>query len=166
MPNQISEEASSERDGPSFPFEFRCTFTSGFIQHVDSRLEFVGLLYAILGVFQVYFGGLCAMFDRPRQNRSSVDMSTILTPQLSKAARGLLDWSQEELSEKAGVGLRSVSRFESKGGTATPVVRQKLYEAFKQGGIEFIASNSMTKDLDGLGLRFRPLNPNDGIKII
>ena len=93
-------------------------------------------------------------------------MSTILTPQLSKAARGLLDWSQEDLSEKAGVGLRSVSRFESKGGTATPVVRQKLYEAFKQGGIEFIASNSMTNDLDGVGLRFRPHNPNDGIKII
>lgn len=93
-------------------------------------------------------------------------MSTILTPQLSKAARTLLKWSQEDLSKRAKVGLRSITRFESESDGATPIVRAKLYEAFKAGGIQFIASNTLTDELDGVGLRFKPKNPDCGIKIV
>lgn len=93
-------------------------------------------------------------------------MSKALTPSLSKAARILLGWSQNELSEKSGVGLRSVTRFEAEKGHQTPSVRDKLYEAFVRAGIQFIAANTDTEELDGIGLRYRPIKPNTGIKIL
>lgn len=93
-------------------------------------------------------------------------MSKALTPSLSKAARILLGWSQDELSEKAGVGVRTITRFEASTDQQMPAVREKLYDAFVAGGIQFIASNSHTDRLDGVGLRFKPTNPQDGIKIL
>jgi transcriptional regulator with XRE-family HTH domain len=93
-------------------------------------------------------------------------MSTILTPQLCKAARILLKWSQEDLSRNAEVGLRSITRFESETESVTPIVTTKLYEAFKAGGIQFIASNTTSAEIDGLGLRFAPSKPDVGIKIL
>ena len=93
-------------------------------------------------------------------------MSKVLTPSLSKAARVLLGWSQDELGQKANIGVRSVTRFEAANGQQTPGVRDKLYDAFTAAGIQFIASNSDTADLDGVGLRFKPSNPRNGIKIL
>jgi len=93
-------------------------------------------------------------------------MSKALTPSLSKAARILLGWSQDELSRRANIGVRSVTRFEAENGQQTPGVRDKLYDAFTVAGIQFIASNSDTGELDGVGLRFKPTNPRNGIKIL
>ena len=93
-------------------------------------------------------------------------MSKVLTPTLCKAARVLLKWSQAELSGKAGVGVRSISRFEDEKGEQSPAVRDKLYEAFQNAGIQFIANNSDGPELDGVGLRFRPSYPGRDIKIL
>lgn len=95
-------------------------------------------------------------------------MSKALTPSLSKAARILLGWSQKKLSEKSDVGLRSITRFEAdkSSGHETASAREKLYDAYTKAGIQFIATNSQTGELDGVGLRFKPNNPFDGIKIL
>ncbi len=90
----------------------------------------------------------------------------MLTPNLCKAARVLLGWSQEDLGTKADVGLRSVARFEAKKGQQTAAVRDKLYDAFTRANIQFIASNSDTAELDGVGLRFKPAAPHNVIKIL
>lgn len=93
-------------------------------------------------------------------------MSKALTPKICKAARALLNWSQADLSQKAGVGVRSVSRFEDSNGEPSPAVRDKLYNAFGKAGIQLIASNTCDAELDGVGLRFQPKYPNNGIKIL
>jgi transcriptional regulator with XRE-family HTH domain len=67
-----------------------------------------------------------------------------------RAARGLLDWSQQELAERARVGVVTVRQLEA--GTHQPrratleVVRRCLESA----GIEFIDENG-----GGVGLRLR-----------
>lgn len=93
-------------------------------------------------------------------------MSKALTPILCKAARVLLRLSQAELCKKAGVGVRSLSRFEDGKGEESPTVREKLYDAFQEAGIQFIASNNDGSEPDGLGLRFKPSNPGRDIKIL
>ena len=74
----------------------------------------------------------------------------MLTPAQCRAARGLLDWSQQALANQAGVGIVTVRQVEA-GVTeprrATLVV---LRQAFERGGIEFIDENG-----GGPGVRLR-----------
>jgi len=57
-----------------------------------------------------------------------------------RAARGLLDWSQRELAQKAEVGFATVQRAEQRGGTVKGMVETvlKLRAALEAGGVEFI----------------------------
>ncbi len=62
-----------------------------------------------------------------------------MTPAKCRAARGLLDWSQSELSAYSGVGLRTIVDFER--GTKQRPYRRTLdaiTAAFEAAGIEFI----------------------------
>jgi transcriptional regulator with XRE-family HTH domain len=74
----------------------------------------------------------------------------MVTPAQCRAARGLLDWSQQALSEKAGVGVVTIRQLEA--GLHEPrratldVVRRCLVSA----GVEFIDGNG-----GGPGVRLR-----------
>jgi transcriptional regulator with XRE-family HTH domain len=74
----------------------------------------------------------------------------MLTPAQCRAARGLIDWSQSELAERAGVGIVTIRQLEA--GVHAPrrstldVVRRALEVA----GVEFIAGNG-----GGPGVRLR-----------
>jgi predicted transcriptional regulator len=74
----------------------------------------------------------------------------MVTPAQCRAARGLLDWSQQDLATQAGVGIATVRQVEA-GATeprrATLVV---LKQAFEKAGVEFIDENG-----GGAGLRLR-----------
>src|SRR3984957_11227328 len=65
----------------------------------------------------------------------------MISPAQCRAARGLVDWSQQELAKKAGVGIVTVRQLEA--GTHQPrrdtleVVRRCL----ESGGVEFIDEN-------------------------
>ena len=65
----------------------------------------------------------------------------MVTPAQCRAARGLLDWSQQDLASQAGVGIVTVRQIEA--GSTDPrratlaVVRQ----AFERAGVEFIDEN-------------------------
>jgi ribosome-binding protein aMBF1 (putative translation factor) len=74
----------------------------------------------------------------------------MLTPATSKAARSLLGWTQQMLSEKSDVSIAAVKTFES--GKRTPM-RQNLNameRAFELAGIQFI-----DQDNGGPGVRLR-----------
>lgn len=96
----------------------------------------------------------------------SFTMSMVLTPDLVRAARVLLGWSQEDLCKQARIGLRSLTRFESGKESPSPKVREALYRALTAADIQFIAVNSETSELDGIGLRWRPKYPHQGIKVL
>lgn len=74
---------------------------------------------------------------------------TITASQL-RAARGLIGWSQQDLSEKAEVGRATIADFESgkRAPYATTLVR--LQETLIVAGVEFIPENG-----GGAGVRLR-----------
>ncbi len=63
-----------------------------------------------------------------------------------RAARGLLNWSQGELAERAGVSKQSVTRIEA--GTMDPrfSTMTALNEAIRSAGVEGV---EMTEDING-----------------
>jgi transcriptional regulator with XRE-family HTH domain len=58
-----------------------------------------------------------------------------------RAARALLDWSQDDLAERAGVSRKSLYDFE--GGKRSPreATIESLRAALEKAGIEFIPEN-------------------------
>ncbi|OWV90371.1 helix-turn-helix domain-containing protein [Rhizobium sp. R693] len=93
-------------------------------------------------------------------------MSSALTPALCRAARAMLGWTQQELAAKSGVSARHVVRFENGRDDQYPKLREQLYRAFADTDIQFIAANTDTTELDGLGLRWKPKRQHSGIKIV
>lgn len=63
----------------------------------------------------------------------------MLKPEHSRAARGWLDWSQEELAKRAKVSLSTVRDFEK--GRRVPITNnlEAITRALEAGGINFIA---------------------------
>lgn len=57
-----------------------------------------------------------------------------------RAARGLLDWSRDELAERAGVVKRTVLRIEH-GAMAHESTWAKIQTAFESAGVEFVFEN-------------------------
>jgi predicted transcriptional regulator len=69
-----------------------------------------------------------------------------------KAARALLDWSQEELASAAAVSLPTIKRLEAADGwlTGRQATAQKIRTALDKAGIEFIDESA-----GGPGVRLR-----------
>jgi len=73
----------------------------------------------------------------------------MITPAQSRAARGLLGWSQQVLADVAGVGIVTVHQFEAGISEPRRATLQVIRNAFEQSGIEFIDANG-----GGVGVRF------------
>jgi len=54
------------------------------------------------------------------------------------AARGLLNWSRQELADRAEVSLRTIARFESGEGDITASKLEKLEDVMLDVGITFV----------------------------
>lgn len=76
--------------------------------------------------------------------------NVLLTPDLCRAARGLLNWTQMDLKAASGVATKTIADYER--GARTPYDRtiRDLREAFEAAGIEF-----MNGDAPGLRLKTR-----------
>ncbi|MBM2712780.1 helix-turn-helix transcriptional regulator [Mesorhizobium caraganae] len=73
-----------------------------------------------------------------------------MTPSQSRAARGLLDWSQQKLADQSNLSESSVRDFEK--GRRVPSVNNlaAIRSALESAGVEFIAENG-----GGPGVRLR-----------
>lgn len=81
----------------------------------------------------------------------------MLTPEQSRAARGLLDWSQQQLAESAHLGLSTVRDFEKGRRTPTHNNLAAIRAALEAAGVEFIPENG-----SGPGVRLRkPASPTE-----
>ena len=75
-----------------------------------------------------------------------------------RAARGLLDWSQQELAERAGVGVVTVRHLEANLRQPRRATLAVVRRCFESAGVEFIDRNG-----GGPGARLRepePTKPN------
>jgi hypothetical protein len=74
----------------------------------------------------------------------------MITASQCRAARGLLDWTQQELADAAHVGVATVRVFEAEAAETRHATLAALRRAFEAAGIEFIDENS-----GGVGVRLR-----------
>jgi len=69
---------------------------------------------------------------------------TITTAQI-RGARGLLDWSQAELSRRTGISTTSIGNIESGHTQARESTLQTIRKSFEDGGIEFMGSDGVRR---------------------
>ena len=74
----------------------------------------------------------------------------MLTAGQCRAARGLLDWSQLELAEQAGVGIVTVRQLEASVHEPRRATLDVVRRALEAAGVEFIDENG-----GGPGVRLR-----------
>jgi transcriptional regulator with XRE-family HTH domain len=74
----------------------------------------------------------------------------MVTPAQCRAARGLLDWSQQDLASQAGVGIVTVRQLEAGVNEPRRSTLEVVRQAFERAGVEFIEENG-----GGPGLRLR-----------
>ena len=69
-----------------------------------------------------------------------------------RAARAMLDWSREQLSKEAGVGISALMRLESAEGVPSGNIKtfESVQRAFEKAGVEFIGSPE-----EGAGVRWK-----------
>jgi transcriptional regulator with XRE-family HTH domain len=74
----------------------------------------------------------------------------LITSAQIRAARALLDWSRQTLSDNSGVGISALMRLESANGIPGGNIKtfEAVQKAFEKAGIQFIG----TPD-DGPGVR-------------
>jgi transcriptional regulator with XRE-family HTH domain len=80
----------------------------------------------------------------------------MLTPAQSRAARGLLDWSQLDLAGAARVSLSTVRDFEKSRWTPIGNSLAAMRQALEAAGAEFTNGNTP-------GVRLKP-KPDEGIR--
>jgi transcriptional regulator with XRE-family HTH domain len=74
----------------------------------------------------------------------------MLTPAQCRAARGLIDWSQMELAERAGVGIVTIRQLEAGSHAPRRATLDVVRRALEAAGVEFIEENG-----GGPGVRLR-----------
>ena len=78
--------------------------------------------------------------QRPTEYRT-VPGEVLLTPGQCRAARGFLDWTQEELAERATVSRGTVRDFEKGRHTLHRSTQTLLASAFQAAGVVFLCSD-------------------------
>jgi len=77
-------------------------------------------------------------------------MLGMITPAQCRAARGLLDWTQQKLADEARVGVVTVRQFEAGEGAPRRATLHVIQRAFELAGVELIDPNG-----GGPGVRHR-----------
>ncbi|HEV2559322.1 MAG TPA: helix-turn-helix transcriptional regulator [Microvirga sp.] len=74
----------------------------------------------------------------------------MIQPAQSRAARGLLDWSQQELASRSNLGESTIRDFEKGRRVPSPNNLAAVMRALESAGVEFIPENG-----SGAGVRLR-----------
>lgn len=80
----------------------------------------------------------------------------MISPAQCRAARGLLNWTQDDLAKAANVGVVTVRQFEAERGSPRPATLTVIRQAIEAAGIEFIPENG-----GGAGVREAKRKPVD-----
>jgi transcriptional regulator with XRE-family HTH domain len=74
----------------------------------------------------------------------------MITPAQCRAARALIQWSQQELAARAKVGVVTIIQLENEAGQPRRATLQVIRTALEAAGVEFIEENG-----GGPGVRLR-----------
>ena len=66
----------------------------------------------------------------------------MITIRQIRAGRALIDWSQQDLASRVGVGIATLKRIEAGTVPLTAEYERKIVAAFKTGGVEFLSDNA------------------------
>lgn len=77
-------------------------------------------------------------------------MKDVITPAQLRAARGLVNWSREELANQAGTTERTIARIELEEGAARQSTLTAIRTALEAAGVIFIQENG-----EGPGVRLK-----------
>jgi transcriptional regulator with XRE-family HTH domain len=103
-----------------------------------------------------------AIFDGSGDLRCIVLLvSAMMSPAQCRAARGLLDWSQQQLAEVARVGVVTVRQFEGGGSTPRNATLDVLVRALESAGVEFMNGNA-----PGVRLKVAPIVEEPGAEAV
>jgi DNA-binding transcriptional regulator YiaG len=91
-----------------------------------------------------------SIFDRIDEMRAGAKISSVIRPEQCRAARGLLDWSQQELAARAGVGIVTLRQLEAGAHEPRRATLMVIRQALESAGIQFIDENG-----GGPGVRLR-----------
>ena len=72
------------------------------------------------------------------------DARTILTPELCRAARGLLDWTQADLADRAEVSRGTIRDYERAHHDVHRATAAQLRQAFEKANVVFV-------EIEGIG---------------
>jgi transcriptional regulator with XRE-family HTH domain len=78
----------------------------------------------------------------------------MLTPDQLRAARALVKWSREDLSNRSGVAAMTIKGFELLGADSKISTLNKVRRALETAGVEFIDEGAKS-DEGGPGVRLR-----------
>lgn len=78
----------------------------------------------------------------------------MITSAQCRAARALINWSQQELAEHSKIGNATIRNFESGKSSPQHATLDVLRRALEAAGVEFIPENG-----DGAGVRLRKVEP-------
>ncbi|UHS56813.1 helix-turn-helix domain-containing protein [Agrobacterium vaccinii] len=76
----------------------------------------------------------------------------MLTSSQCRAARALLDWSQQKLADQSRIGNATIRNFESGKSVPQNATVEMLQQCFEQAGVKFIDDNQ-TSAAGGPGVR-------------
>ena len=76
----------------------------------------------------------------------------MITSAQIRAARAMLDWSREQLSDNSSIGISALMRLESAEGVPSGNIKtfEAVQKAFEKAGIEFLGSPE-----EGAGVRWK-----------
>lgn len=80
-----------------------------------------------------------------------------LSPEQCRAARGLLDWTQAELAERAAVSRSTIRDFESARHEIHRATEAQMRQAFEAAGVVFVELDDV-----GPGVCLRPRAGGEG----
>ena len=87
-------------------------------------------------------------------------MSGHVTSAQIRGARGLLNWSVRELSEKAGIHRNTITNFETGKSGGDSATLERLKTALESAGVIFVAENG-----EGPGVRLKKAVHTDDTKV-
>jgi transcriptional regulator with XRE-family HTH domain len=89
----------------------------------------------------------------------------MISPEICRAARALVDWSQQQLAMAANVGVSTVKNFEGGRTMPTPNNLGAIRNALEEAGVEFVSEERGGPGVLGRRLRLRAYIPGEGLHL-